>query len=98
MYSPLMTKEKKDAIIGRLTRECSAAREDRNLHERALREASLVVESLTHALRRMDAPRVIELLNSVDFEEIRTTAENLQKAAAAFESLKNELRDCGVIV
>lgn len=98
MYSGVMTKEKADSIIGRLMVEYSEAKRQVNLHHESLKEAGFKLEPLPFILKRGEAGKVLELLRSVDLDDLKSTSESLIVARGKYENLRDQLRDCGVSV
>jgi hypothetical protein len=98
LYIAAMTKEKTEAIIGRLTVEYSEAKHHIGLLENHFRHVSELLEQLIYPLRR-DPEAVIERLKELpDKAELIATADELAAEKQRVSLLRDRLRDCGVSV
>lgn len=96
MYIEPMPKEKQEEVVGRLTIEYSQAKIYVSRLEVSIREVREKIQALPVELTRADGRRILDILNSVDFEELKANAHRLIEAQTKSDELREQLRKCGV--
>src|SRR5258705_539703 len=94
MYSALMTREEKEARIGRLVTEHSDLKKIIALLESELKDVGAEMEPVAYLLRR-DPVRAFEKLKALpDTADLLTKCEKLVKAVNRSSDIKETLQNC----